>query len=144
MKDRRRTAAVTPVGQAVAVPQSPGRDGHLRRTITGHRGTIRPAYAAPGHRRASGRACARGGAGERLLGGLGMAMDADTIVHVVKRGAPPPDVDETLRVVGIDDWAWQKGQQHFGTIFVDLERRRGREPPTCEPNPSTLNRCCRL
>ena len=30
----------------------------------------------------------------------------------------------TLRVLGIDDWAWQKGQQHFGTILVDLERRR--------------------
>jgi hypothetical protein len=27
-------------------------------------------------------------------------------------------------VVGIDDWAWQKGQYHFGTILVDLERRR--------------------
>jgi hypothetical protein len=26
-----------------------------------------------------------------------------------------------LRVVGVDDWAWQKGQQHFGTILVDLE-----------------------
>jgi transposase len=26
--------------------------------------------------------------------------------------------------VGIDDWAWQKGQHHYGTILVDLERRR--------------------
>ena len=65
-----------------------------------------------------------GRAGERLLARLGMAISADTILRVVKRGAPPPDVDETLRVVGIDDWAWQKGQQHFGTILVDLERRR--------------------
>jgi len=65
-----------------------------------------------------------GRVGERLLDRLGMAMGADTIVRLVKRGAPPPDVDETLRVVGIDDWAWQKGQQHFGTILVDLERRR--------------------
>jgi transposase len=65
-----------------------------------------------------------GRAGERLLARLSMAISADTILRAVKRGAPPADVDETLRVVGIDDWAWQKGQQHFGTILVDLERRR--------------------
>ena len=37
-----------------------------------------------------------------------------------------PDLccDAAIRVVGIDDWAWQKGQQFFGTILVDLERRR--------------------
>jgi transposase len=65
-----------------------------------------------------------GRAGERLLARLNMVVSADTVLRVVKRGAPPPDVDESLRVVGIDDWAWQKGQQHFGTILVDLERRR--------------------
>jgi transposase len=31
---------------------------------------------------------------------------------------------DVLRIVGIDDWAWRKGQHHFGTILVDLERRR--------------------
>ena len=65
-----------------------------------------------------------GRAGERLLGRLGMAVSADTIVRVVKRGAPSAAADAAIRVVGIDDWAWQKGQQHFGTILVDLERRR--------------------
>jgi hypothetical protein len=64
-----------------------------------------------------------GRAGERLLA-LGMTIGADTIVALVKRGAPAATADATLRVVGIDDWAWQKGQQHFGTILVDLERRR--------------------
>jgi hypothetical protein len=53
-----------------------------------------------------------------------MVVSGDTVLRVVKRGAPPPNVDERLRVVGIDHWAWQKGQQHFGTILVDLERRR--------------------
>ena len=43
---------------------------------------------------------------------------------LVKRGAPAATPAATLRVLGIDDWAWQKGQQHFGTILVDLERRR--------------------
>jgi transposase len=65
-----------------------------------------------------------GRAGERLLARLGMTIGADTIVCLVKRGAPAATPDATLRVLGIDDWAWQKGQQHFGTILVDLERRR--------------------
>jgi Transposase len=65
-----------------------------------------------------------GRAGERLLRRLSMVISADTIVRLVKRGAPPASADETVRVVGIDDWAWQKGQRHFGTILVDLERRR--------------------
>jgi transposase len=30
---------------------------------------------------------------------------------------PPP------RVIGIDDWAWRKGQR-YGTILIDLERSR--------------------
>jgi hypothetical protein len=42
-----------------------------------------------------------GRAGERLLDRLSMPISADTIVRVVKRGVPPPDVDETLRLVGI-------------------------------------------
>ena len=28
-----------------------------------------------------------------------------------------------LRVIGIDDWAWRKGQS-YGTVLVDLEGRR--------------------
>lgn len=42
-----------------------------------------------------------------------------------------------LRVIGIDDWAWRKGQR-YGTLFCDLERRRvidllpDREPATVE------------
>jgi transposase len=47
----------------------------------------------------------------------------DTIVRGVKRRAKQVPRSTTLRVVGINDWAWQKGQQHFGTILVDLERR---------------------
>jgi len=64
-----------------------------------------------------------GRAGERLLDRLGMPIGADTIVRVVKRGAPPPNVDKTLRVVGIDtgpgrrassisarsSWTWSDG-----------------------------------
>ena len=57
--------------------------------------------------------------GERLLSRLGMAVSDDTILRTVKRvdvhtGAVP------LRVVGVDDWAWKKGQT-YGIILVDLE-----------------------
>jgi transposase len=48
-----------------------------------------------------------------------MTTSPDTLLRRVKRiqneAAPPP------RVVGIDDWAWRKGQR-YGTLVVDLER----------------------
>jgi transposase len=65
-----------------------------------------------------------GRAGERLLHRLGMVVSADSVVRAVTRGAPSSPADPAIRVVGIDDWAWQKGQQYFGTILVDLKRRR--------------------
>ena len=64
--------------------------------------------------------CALGGeAGSRLTISLSMATSPDTLLRRVKRlkdgSAPSP------RFVGIDDWAWCKGQR-YGTIVVDLER----------------------
>ena len=60
-----------------------------------------------------------GEAGSRLTMDLSMATSPDTLLRRVKQlkdaGAPPP------RFVGIDDWAWRKGQR-YGTIVVDLER----------------------
>ncbi|MDX6501771.1 MAG: hypothetical protein QOG23_5031 [Blastocatellia bacterium] len=58
---------------------------------------------------------------ERLLRRLGMAVSNDTVLRHLKRGVQIT-YDKKLRVVGIDDWAWKKGQ-HYGTILVDLERR---------------------
>ena len=51
-------------------------------------------------------------------GTLAMTTSPDTLLRRVKRlkNEPPPP-----RVVGIDDWAWRKGQR-YGTIVVDLER----------------------
>ena len=49
-----------------------------------------------------------------------MAVSNETTVRHLKRGAPV-SCDKKLRVVGIDDWAWKKGQ-NYGTILVDLER----------------------
>jgi transposase len=57
--------------------------------------------------------------GSRLTILLSMPTSPDTLLRRVKRfkddSALPP------RLVGIDDWAWLKGQR-YGTIVVDLER----------------------
>ena len=57
-----------------------------------------------------------GEAGARLTTDLAMTTGPGTLLRRVKQlkegSAPPP------RFVGIDDWAWRKGQ-HYGTIVVD-------------------------
>src|SRR3954454_21952391 len=60
-------------------------------------------------------------AGARMLQRLAMPASADTVLRLV-RGLPPPEPEPT-RVVGVDDWALRKGRT-YGTIVVDLERRR--------------------
>jgi transposase len=49
-----------------------------------------------------------------------MPISADTLIRQVKRAAHLPALPQ-VRVLGVDDWAWCKGQT-FGTILVDLER----------------------
>jgi transposase len=62
-----------------------------------------------------------GEAGSRLASSLDMPTSPDTLLRRVKNRpdelAPPP------RYVGIDDWAFRKGQR-YGTVVVDLERGR--------------------
>ena len=48
-----------------------------------------------------------------------MPVSADTLIRQVKRAAHLPALPQ-VRVLGVDDWAWSKGQT-FGTILVDLE-----------------------
>jgi len=57
---------------------------------------------------------------ERLMKRLGMAVSDDTILRRLKSTTRVPSKE--LRAVGIDDWAWKKGQ-NYGTILVDLESR---------------------
>ncbi|HEY3416191.1 MAG TPA: ISL3 family transposase, partial [Armatimonadota bacterium] len=59
-----------------------------------------------------------GEAGARLADRLGMVSSPDTILRRVKLGPSVPV--QGARVLGVDDWAWRKGQQ-YGTILVDLE-----------------------
>jgi transposase len=60
-----------------------------------------------------------GEAGARLASRLAITASPDTLLRRVKRLRNEPA--EPPRVVGIDDWAWRKGQR-YGTIVVDRER----------------------
>lgn len=62
-----------------------------------------------------------GEAGARLAGRLGMPVSEDTLLRLI-RAAELPSVPMP-RVIGIDDWAWRRGQS-YGTLVVDLERNR--------------------
>ena len=58
----------------------------------------------------------------RLLHRLGIRISRDTILRRVKsriQALPKANV----RVLGVDDWAWRK-HQHYGTMLMDMQRRR--------------------
>jgi hypothetical protein len=60
--------------------------------------------------------------GQRLLSRLGIPVSRHTLLRQVVTAVPASALtQQALRVVGVDDWAWRKGQS-FGTILVDLER----------------------
>lgn len=62
-----------------------------------------------------------GAAGARLAVALGLPAGRTALLGLI-RAAPLPAAGQ-LRAVGVDEFAWRRGQR-FGTIIVDLERRR--------------------
>jgi len=59
--------------------------------------------------------------GSRLAGRLAMPVSGDTLLRLVR--ASGIALSPSPRILGVDDWAWRRGQR-YGTIICDLERRR--------------------
>ena len=60
---------------------------------------------------------------ERLLVRLAMQVSDNTILRHFKNYARGVGDARPIRMVGIDDWCWRRGDR-YGTIIVDLERRK--------------------
>lgn len=72
---------------------------------------------------------------QALAARLLLPVSKDTFLRSIRNMTEAPSSD--LDVIGIDDWAWRKGQL-YGTIICDLKRRRvidllpDRDPATVE------------
>ncbi|HME21289.1 MAG TPA: ISL3 family transposase, partial [Acetobacteraceae bacterium] len=60
---------------------------------------------------------------ERLMSRLGMPVSDSTILRSVMKGTRTQANPISVRVAGIDEWAWRKGL-NYGTMIVDLEQRQ--------------------
>ena len=65
---------------------------------------------------------AGGRPGQRLLARLSIATSDDTVLRRVRQEASPELPGRPMLHLGVDDWAWRKGQE-YGTILVDVELR---------------------
>ncbi len=62
-----------------------------------------------------------GEAGARIARGLGLTVSSDTLLRRLRQSSLYKLA--TPRIIGVDNFAFRRGQR-YGTLLVDLERRR--------------------
>jgi transposase len=60
--------------------------------------------------------------GQRLSRRLGFPIGKHTLLQRIKQMAQSRPLSPPIPVVGVDEWAWGKGHNGYGTILVNLEQ----------------------